>query len=83
LDSAVYKGLGRIPRKRLRRIFSGLTPGFKDFAMASQYDDLPSKDELQRRRGLVEDLKKIRAAQSESDEPFPSAEEMIREDRER
>jgi hypothetical protein len=40
-------------------------------------------DELQRRRELLEELKKTRAHQSPECGPFPAAEEMIREDRER
>ena len=51
--------------------------------MATLKDDFPTEDELRRRRGLFEELQKIRAERSPEDRPFPCAEAMIREDRDR
>lgn len=45
--------------------------------------NIPTADELSRRRRLYDDLKKLRGRRPLSAGPFPSAEEMIREDRER
>ena len=44
---------------------------------------IPTEEELKRRRKAFEGLAKLRAMQPLSPGPFPSAEEMIREDRER
>ena len=44
---------------------------------------IPTEDELRRRRKAFEGLARLRAMQPLSEGPFPSAEEMIREDRER
>jgi plasmid stability protein len=45
--------------------------------------NVPTGSELKRRRKLFEDLKKTWAAKSPNPGPFPSAEEMVREDRQR
>jgi len=42
---------------------------------------LHSAKELQRRREFYEQMAEVRAIQSESSGPFPTVEEMIREDR--
>jgi len=44
---------------------------------------VPTEAELKRRRKLFDDLAKLRAQPPLTPGPFPSAEEMIREDRER
>jgi hypothetical protein len=43
----------------------------------------PNADELQRRREFYERMAELRALEPESSGPFPTAEEMIREDRDR
>lgn len=45
--------------------------------------NIPTQAELKRRRKAFEGLARLRAMQPLSAGPFPSAEEMIREDRER
>lgn len=45
--------------------------------------DVPTDEELKRRRKAIEGLARLRAMQPLSPGPFPSAEEIIREDRER
>ena len=44
---------------------------------------VPTEDELKRRRKAFEGLARLRAMEPLNPVPFPSAEEMIREDRER
>lgn len=44
---------------------------------------VPTEAELRRRQKLFDDLTKLRAKSPLGPGPFPSAEEMIREDRER
>ena len=46
-------------------------------------DTVPTAAELKRRRKLLDDLAEIRAYKPPGPGPFPSTEEMIREDRER
>ena len=46
-------------------------------------DNVPTAAELKRRRQLLDDLAEIRSYKPHGKGPFPSAEEMIREDRER
>ncbi|MGA7079663.1 MAG: hypothetical protein WBQ43_17545 [Terriglobales bacterium] len=46
-------------------------------------DTVPTAAELKRRRKLIDDLAEIRAYKPPGPGPFPSTEEMIREDRER
>ncbi len=43
----------------------------------------PASEELQRRREFHERMAELRARQPESPGPFPTAEEMIHEDRDR
>lgn len=45
--------------------------------------NIPTEEELKRRRKAFEGLARLRAMQPLSPGPFPQAEEMIREDRER
>jgi hypothetical protein len=42
---------------------------------------MPTAEELQRRREVCEGMAEFRARGPESSEPFPTAEEMIRDDR--
>jgi hypothetical protein len=52
--------------------------------IAVQYDaGLPTPEELQQRREFYERMAEFRALKPESDGPFPTTEEMIREDRDR
>jgi plasmid stability protein len=46
-------------------------------------DTVPTAAELKRRRQIYDDLAEIRAHRPAGPGPFPSTEEMIREDRER
>ena len=46
-------------------------------------DYVPTARELQRRRKWIRELKKLRALRPLVPGPFPSTEEMLREDRER
>jgi plasmid stability protein len=46
-------------------------------------DNVPTAAELKRRRQLYDDLAKLRSQKPPGKGPFPSTEEMIREDRER
>jgi plasmid stability protein len=45
--------------------------------------NVPTEEELKRRRKAIAGLSRLRAMQPAGPGPFPSAEEMIREDRER
>jgi antitoxin FitA len=45
--------------------------------------NIPTEAELKRRREFYDRMAELRARQPEGPGPFPSAEEMIREDRER
>jgi hypothetical protein len=44
---------------------------------------MPAAEELQRRREFYERMAELRAHRPERSGPFPTAEEMIREDRDR
>ena len=44
---------------------------------------IPTEEELKRRRRDFDELARLRALPTSGPGPFPSAEEMIREDRER
>ena len=46
-------------------------------------ENFPSEQELERRRKVWRDLERLRAREPLHPGPFPSAEEMVREDRER
>ena len=46
-------------------------------------ENVATQEELKRRRKLFDDLKKLRSATPRTSGPFPSAEEMLREDRQR
>lgn len=46
-------------------------------------DTILTDEELQRRREFYQRMAELRASQPESPGPFPTTEEMIREDRDR
>lgn len=46
-------------------------------------ENVPTEEELKRRRRFIEKLKELSSQKPLTPGPFPSAEEMIREDRER
>jgi len=46
-------------------------------------ENVPTEEDLKRRQKAIAGLARLRAMQSPTPGPFPSAEEMIREDRER
>ncbi|MGC1660200.1 MAG: hypothetical protein WA737_09315 [Candidatus Acidiferrales bacterium] len=46
-------------------------------------ENIPTRKELARRKGLFRKLERMRAARPASRGPFPTTEEMQREDRER
>lgn len=71
----VYKAL----RKRAKKNRSSIAAE----VISLLEDHVPTEAELKRRRKIFEDLAKLRAQPPVGPGPFPSAEEMIREDRER
>jgi plasmid stability protein len=71
----VYKAL----RKRAKE--SGTSIAAEVITLLKQF--VPTEAELKRRRELYDRLAELRARPPLSPGPFPSAEEMIREDRER
>ena len=71
----VYKAL----RKRARK--KGTSMAAEVIALLRQW--VPTEAELKRRRELYDRLAELRARPPLSPGPFPSVEEMIREDRER
>ena len=44
-------------------------------------ENVPTADELARRKALLRRVRRIRARRSPSSGPFPTSEEMLREDR--
>jgi len=75
VPEAVYKALRERARKNRKSI------GAEVIELLQR--NVPTAQELRRRREFVERLKKISSQPPLSPGPFPSAEEMIREDRER
>jgi plasmid stability protein len=75
IPEELYKAL----RKRAKQ--NGKSIAAEVIALLKQH--VPTAQELKRRRKAIEDLARIRAMPPLSPGPFPSAEEMIREDRER
>lgn len=51
--------------------------------LALLQENIPTEQELKARREWVRKLARLREKQAKATGPFPSAEEMIREDRER
>jgi len=71
----LYKAL----RKRAHK--SGTSIAAEVIALLKQW--VPTEAELKKRRDLYDKLAELRARPPMSQGPFPSVEEMIREDRER
>lgn len=71
----VYKAL----RKRARKNRTSMAA--EVIALLKQF--IPAEAELKRRRKFIDKLAELRAQPPLGPGPFPSAEEMIREDRER
>jgi len=71
----VYRAL----RKRARK--SGTSIAAEVIALLKQF--VPTEAELKRRREFYDRLAELRSRPPLAPGPFPSAEEMIREDRER
>jgi plasmid stability protein len=71
----VYKAL----RKRARQ--NGTSMAAEVIGLLKQF--VPTEAELKRRRKVFDELAKLRAKPPLTPGPFPSAEELIREDRER
>jgi len=51
--------------------------------MATQEEDAQSEHEVQKRREILRQLERIRASVPVKPGPFPTTEQMLREDRER
>jgi plasmid stability protein len=75
VPEAVYKALRERARKNRKSIAAEV------IALLEQ--NVPTEAELKRRREFYNKLAEIRSRPPEGPGPFPSAEEMIREDRER
>lgn len=75
VPDAVYKALRERARKNRKSIAAEV------IALLEQ--NVPTAEELRRRREFVRQLKRISSQSPLSPGPFPSAEEMIREDRDR
>lgn len=71
----LYQALRDRARKNRSSIATEVIGLLKDF--------VPTQRELRRRRAWVRELKKLRSLHPIAPGPFPSTEEMIREDRER
>jgi plasmid stability protein len=71
----VYKALRRRARENRKSMAAEVIALLKQF--------IPTEEELKRRRRAFDELAKLRAMPPLTPGPFPSAEEMIREDRER
>ena len=75
MPDALYKALRERARKNRKSIAAEV------ILLLEQ--NVPTEAELKRRREFYDRLAEIRARQPEGPGPFPPAEEMIREDRER
>jgi len=75
VPEAVYKALRQRARKKRKSIAAEVIELLEQ--------SIPTEKELKRRRMAVEGLARLRAKPPLRPGPFPSAEEMIREDRER
>jgi plasmid stability protein len=71
----IYKALRKRARANRKSIAAEV--------IALLQQNVSTEEELKRRRKAFEGLARLRAMQPLSPGPFPSAEEMIREDRER
>jgi plasmid stability protein len=71
----LYEALRARARKNRSSIAAEVIALLKDF--------VPTQQELRRRRHLFQELAKLRSEPSPGPGPFPSTEEMLREDRDR
>jgi plasmid stability protein len=71
----LYQALRERARKNHSSIAAEVIALLKDY--------VPTARELRRRRQLFRDAAKLRSSPSPSPGPFPSSEEMVREDRNR
>ncbi len=71
----IYKALRERARKNSKSIAAEV--------ISLLVQNIPTAEELRRRRQFARKLKQISSQEPLSPGPFPSAEEMIREDRER
>ena len=71
----LYEGLRRRARQNRTSIAAEV--------VSLLQENIPTKEELRKRRRLFEQLKKLQSAKPPGPGPFQSAEEMLREDRER
>jgi plasmid stability protein len=75
VPDAVYKALRERARKNRKSIAAEV------IALLEQ--NVPTAEELRRRREFARQMKRISSQEPLSPGPFPSTEEMIREDRDR
>jgi plasmid stability protein len=75
VPDAVYKALRERARKNRKSMAAEV------ISLLERH--IPTEEELRRRRKAFEGLARLRAIEPLIPGPFPSAEEMIREDRER
>ena len=71
----IYEALRERARKNRSSIAAEVISLLRDF--------IPTQQELRRRRQLFQQLAKLRSEPSRTSGPFPSTEEMLREDRSR
>jgi len=75
IPDALYEALRSHARKHRRSIAAEI--------LTLLEENFPSEEELKRRRRVFRELERARASISPGIGPFPSAEQMQREDRER
>ena len=75
----VPAGLYAALRERARQNRSSISAE----VLALLRDNVPPAKELARRKAIARSLAKLRARRSPSPGPFPSAEDMLRQDRDR
>jgi plasmid stability protein len=75
VPDAVYDALRQRARKNRKSIAAEV--------IALLEENIPTSQELRRRRELVRKLRQLSSKEPLSPGPFPSAEDMIREDRDR
>lgn len=71
----IYKALRKRARENRKSMAAEVIALLKQF--------IPTEEEMKRRHKAFDELAKLRAMPPLTPGPFPSAEEMIREDRER
>ena len=75
VPDAVYEALRQRARKNRKSIAAEV--------IALLEENIPTSQELRRRREFVRKLRQLSSKEPLSPGPFPSAEDMIREDRDR